>query len=50
MLERRTHSYLNKASILHIDRRKEFKLKLLEKDSPQKEVHPKEGYFFDEKF
>jgi hypothetical protein len=36
MLEIRIYSFLNKASILQIDRRKEFKLKLLDKNESGK--------------
>lgn len=51
MLEIRTHSYLNKASILHIDRRDAFKQKLLAKTTQTKEIPDKKTkYQFNEKF
>ncbi|MBA2654131.1 MAG: hypothetical protein H0U71_03565 [Gammaproteobacteria bacterium] len=49
-MEVRTHSYLNKASILHIDRRTEFKRKLQEKDKPKAEQMKKNVVRYDEKF
>jgi hypothetical protein len=49
MLEIRKHSYSNKALILHIDRRKEFKRRLIEKDNPKK-IILNDTIHFDGKF
>jgi hypothetical protein len=50
MSEIRTHSYFNKTSILHIDRRKEFKKKLINKSKPKNETANKQYFSYDEKF
>jgi hypothetical protein len=50
MLEIRRHSYSHKAAILHIDRRKEFKRKLTEKELLKKEIISKNNFSFKEKF
>ena len=50
MDEIRTHSYNNKASILHIDRRKEFKKKLTNHNKSEKEEQFKNQMTFEEKY
>ncbi len=50
MLEIKRHSYSNKTVILHTDRRKEFKRKLIEKDLPKKAEVLTNKISFDEKF
>lgn len=47
-MEIRKHSYTNKAAILHIDRRKEFKQKLVDKDKPKKDTYRATVYTFED--
>lgn len=50
MIEIRRHTYFNKAAIVHVDRRSEFKRKLTEKANAKKPVKIKEKIAYDEKF
>jgi hypothetical protein len=49
MLEIRRHSYRSKASILHIDRREEFKKKLCKKNATEKKNDDKFVIRFEDK-
>lgn len=49
-MEIRSNSYRNKASILHIDRRKEFKHKLKHKLQAKTDAMLKNRMAYDEKF
>jgi hypothetical protein len=49
-VELRTNSYFNKAAILHIDRRKQFKEKLRDKDCSNYGDVKKSEYLLKEKF